>query len=242
MQVIPAIDLRGGKCVRLTQGQFNQMETYSEDPVKYALRWQQEGATRIHIVDLDGAKAGMPQPANLDVIRQILRKIQIPIQLGGGIRNEVVADRMLRLGVDRVILGTSAAQNDQVAQGAIDQFGDKVIIGIDAKDGFVAVSGWQERLDESAVSFARRIVGMGARRIIFTDIARDGMLQGVNTAALQEMLNAVQVPIIASGGVGTLEDIRTLRSLGVSNLEGVIVGKALYAGTVKLPEAIAAAA
>lgn len=242
MQVIPAIDLRGGKCVRLTQGQFNQMETYSEDPVKYALRWQQEGATRIHIVDLDGAKAGMPQPANLDVIRQILRKIQIPIQLGGGIRNEVVADRMLRLGVDRVILGTSAAQNDQVAQGAIDQFGDKVIIGIDAKDGFVAVSGWQERLDESAVSFARRIVGMGARRIIFTDIARDGMLQGVNTAALQEMLNAVQVPIVASGGVGTLEDIRTLRSLGVSNLEGVIVGKALYAGTVKLPEAIAAAA
>jgi phosphoribosylformimino-5-aminoimidazole carboxamide ribotide isomerase len=242
MQVIPAIDLRGGKCVRLTQGQFNQMEIYTEDPVKYAVRWQQEGATRIHIVDLDGAKAGMPQPANLEVIRQILRKIQIPIHLGGGIRNEVVADRMLRLGVDRVILGTSAAQNDQIAQASIDQFGDKVIIGIDAKDGFVAVSGWQERLDETAFDFARRIVKMGARRIIFTDIARDGMLQGVNTAALEGMLSAVPVPIIASGGVGTLDDIRTLRTIAAPNLEGVIVGKALYAGTVKLPEAIAAAA
>lgn len=242
MQVIPAIDLKGGKCVRLTQGQYTQMEIYTEDPVKYALRWQQEGATRLHIVDLDGAKAGMPQPANIDVVRQILRKVQIPIQLGGGIRNEVVADRMLRIGVDRVILGTSAAQNDQIAQGAIDQFGEKVVIGIDAKDGFVAVSGWQERLDESAVSFARRIVKMGARRIIFTDIARDGMLQGVNTAALQEMLNAVGVPIIASGGVGSVDDIRTLKMITSPNLEGVIVGKALYAGTVKLPEAIATAA
>lgn len=242
MQVIPAIDLKGGKCVRLTQGQFNQMEIYTEDPVKYALRWQQEGAARIHVVDLDGAKAGMPQPANLEVLRQILRKVQIPIQLGGGIRNEVVADRMLRLGVDRVILGTSAAQNDQIAQSAIDQFGEKVVIGIDAKDGFVAVSGWQERLDESAVSFARRIVKMGAKRIIFTDIARDGMLQGVNTAALQEMLGAVPVPIIASGGVGKLEDIQLLRTIAAPNLEAVIVGKALYAGTIGLPRAIAAAA
>jgi phosphoribosylformimino-5-aminoimidazole carboxamide ribotide isomerase len=242
MQVIPAIDLRGGKCVRLTQGQFNQMEIYTEDPVKYALRWQQEGATRLHIVDLDGAKAGMPQPANLDVIRQIVRRVQIPVQLGGGIRNEVVADRMLRLGVDRVILGTSAAQNDQIAQGAIDQFGEKVVIGIDAKDGFVAVSGWQERLDESAVGFARRIVGMGARRIIFTDIARDGMLGGVNTAALQEMLNVVPVPVIASGGVGRLEDIQALKTITSPNLEAVIVGKALYAGTINLPAAIAAAA
>jgi phosphoribosylformimino-5-aminoimidazole carboxamide ribotide isomerase len=242
MQVIPAIDLKGGKCVRLTQGQYTQMEIYTEDPVKYALRWQQEGATRLHIVDLDGAKAGMPQPANIEVIRNILRRVQIPIQLGGGIRNEVVADRMLRIGVDRVILGTSAAQNDQIAQGAIDQFGEKVVIGIDAKDGFVAVSGWQERLDESAISFARRIVGMGARRIIFTDIARDGMLGGVNMAALQEMLNAVSVPVIASGGVGALDDIRTLKTITAPNLEGVIVGKALYANTIKLPDAIAAAA
>ena len=161
---------------------------------------------------------------------------------GGGIRNEVVADRMIRLGVDRVILGTSAAQNDQIAQGAIDQFGEKVIIGIDAKDGFVAVSGWQERLDESAVSFARRIVAMGARRIIFTDIARDGMLQGVNTAALTEMLNAVPVPVIASGGVGTLDDVRAVRMFAAPNLEGIIIGKALYAGTVKLQDAIATAA
>jgi phosphoribosylformimino-5-aminoimidazole carboxamide ribotide isomerase len=149
---------------------------------------------------------------------------------------------MLRIGVDRVILGTSAAQNDQIAQGAIDQFGDKVIIGIDAKDGFVAVSGWQERLDESAVSFARRVVKMGAKRIIFTDIARDGMLQGVNTSALTEMLNTVPIPVIASGGGGTLDDVRSLRMFATPNLEGVIIGKALYAGAVNLSEAIAAAA
>ncbi len=241
MQVIPAIDLKGGKCVRLTQGEFTKAEIYTEDPVKYALRWQQEGATRLHIVDLDGAKAGMPQPANLDVLRQILRRVSIPVQLGGGIRNEVVADRMLRLGVDRVILGTSAAQNDQIAQGAIDQFGEKLVIGIDARDGFVAVSGWQERLDESAVNFARRIVKMGAKRIIFTDISRDGMLGGVNVAALQEMLSAVAVPIIASGGVGKLDDILEVACVSAPNLEAVIVGKALYAGALSLPGAIAAA-
>jgi len=241
MQIIPAIDLKGGKCVRLTQGEFTKAEIYTEDPVKYALRWQNEGATRIHIVDLDGAKAGAPQPANLDVLRQIIRRITIPVQLGGGIRNAEIAERMLRLGVDRVILGTSAAQNDAIAQGAMDQFGDKVVIGIDARDGFVAVSGWQERLNESAVAFARRIVGMGAKRIIFTDISRDGMLEGVNLTALAEMLQAVSIPVIASGGVGKLDDIRSLTTLKAANLEGVIVGKALYAPTISLPDAIAAA-
>lgn len=241
MQVIPAIDLRNGKCVRLRQGEFTQVETYSEDPVKYAQRWQREGATRLHIVDLDGARVGMPQPQNLDVIRQILRRITIPVQLGGGIRNAEIAERMFRIGIDRVIVGTSAAQNDQIARNVLTQFGDRVIIGIDARDGFVAVSGWVERLDESAVSFARRMEKMGAKRIIFTDIGRDGMLGGVNTAALQEILNAVSVPVIASGGVGSIEDIRKLAAMEAPNLEGVIVGKALYAGKLVLAEAIAVA-
>jgi phosphoribosylformimino-5-aminoimidazole carboxamide ribotide isomerase len=241
MEIIPAIDLKGGKCVRLTQGVFSEVETYSEDPVKYALRWQQEGATRLHMVDLDGARIGTPQTQNLEVIRQVLRKVTIPVQLGGGIRSAEIVERMLRLGIDRVILGTSVAQNDTLAQDVIMQYGDKVVIGIDAKDGFVAVSGWQERLDESAVAFARRIVGMGAKRIIFTDISRDGMLSGVNTTALAEMLAAVPVPVIASGGVGTVEDIRLLAAMKSPTLEGVIVGKALYAGKVSLPEAIVAA-
>lgn len=241
MQILPAIDLKGGKCVRLRQGEFTQVETYTEDPVKYALRWKQEGATRLHIVDLDGARIGMPQNHNLDVVRQILRRVQIPVQLGGGIRNAEVVERMLRIGVDRVILGTSVAQNDALARSVLMQYGDKIIIGIDAKDGFVAVSGWQERLNESAVMFAKRIVGLGAKRIIFTDISRDGMLGGVNLAAVQEMLNAVPVPVIASGGVGSLDDIRALAALNAPNLEGVIIGKALYAGTVSLAEAISAA-
>jgi phosphoribosylformimino-5-aminoimidazole carboxamide ribotide isomerase len=240
MEIIPAIDLKGGKCVRLTQGVFSEVETYSEDPVKYALRWQQEGATRLHMVDLDGARIGTPQTQNLEVIRQILRKLTIPVQLGGGIRSAEIVERMLRLGIDRVILGTSVAQNDTLAQDVIMQYGDKVVIGIDAKDGFVAVSGWQERLNESAVAFARRIVGMGAKRIIFTDISRDGMLGGVNTTALAEMLAAVPVPVIASGGVGTVEDIRALAAMKSATLEGVIVGKALYADKVSLPEAIVA--
>jgi phosphoribosylformimino-5-aminoimidazole carboxamide ribotide isomerase len=243
MQVIPAIDLKNGKCVRLRQGEFTQVETYTEDPVKYALRWQQEGAARLHVVDLDGARIGAPQPQNLDVLRQIVRRVSIPVQLGGGIRSAEIVERMLRIGVDRVILGTSAAQNEELARGVLMQHGDRIIIGIDAKDGLVAISGWQERLNESAVAFARRIASAGAKRIIFTDIGRDGMLGGVNLAALQEILNAVAVPVIASGGVGTPDDIRALAALGktMPNLEGVIVGKALYAGTVQLPEAIAVA-
>jgi phosphoribosylformimino-5-aminoimidazole carboxamide ribotide isomerase len=241
MEVIPAIDLKGGKCVRLRQGEFSQVETYSEDPVKYALRWQQEGARRLHMVDLDGARVGSPQLQNVEVIRQIVRRLTIPVQLGGGIRSAEIVERMLRIGVDRVILGTTAAQNDELTRSVLMQYGEKVVIGIDAKEGFVAVSGWQERLNESAVQFARRVVEMGAKRIIFTDISRDGMLSGVNTAALAEILNAVTVPVIASGGVGALEDVRTLAQIKASNLEGVIIGKALYAGTVSLTDAIAAA-
>src|SRR2546421_6264406 len=155
MQIIPAIDLKGGKCVRLRQGEFTQVETYSEDPAKFALRWQQEGATRLHVVDLDGARVGTPQTPNLEALRQILRRVTIPVQLGGGIRNAEIVERMLRIGVDRVILGTSAAQDDALAQSVLMQYGDRIIIGIDAKDGFVAIRGWQERLDESAVAFAR---------------------------------------------------------------------------------------
>jgi len=157
MEIIPAIDIKGGKCVRLRQGEFAQVETYVDDPVKYALRWQTEGAKRLHVVDLDGARVGMPQ--NLDVVRQIVRRVSIPVQLGGGIRNAEVIERMLSVGVSRVILGTSVAQNDDLARCALMMYGEKVIVGIDARDGFVAISGWMERTtNETAVTFAKRMV------------------------------------------------------------------------------------
>jgi phosphoribosylformimino-5-aminoimidazole carboxamide ribotide isomerase len=237
MEIIPAIDIKGGKCVRLSQGAFTQVETYSEDPVKFARRWQQEGAKRLHIVDLDGARVGMPQ--NNEVVRQILRRVGIPVQLGGGIRNAEIVERMLRVGVERVILGTSVAQNDDLARSVFTLYDDRVIVGIDARDGLVAISGWQERLNERAVDFAKRMESLGAKRIIFTDIVRDGMLNGVNLAALKEILKAVSVPVIASGGVASLEDIRALKALKAPNLEGVIVGKALYTGKLRLSEALA---
>lgn len=238
MEIIPAIDLKNGRCVRLTQGEFNQVETYSEDPVKFAMRWESEGAKRLHLVDLDGARVGVPQPNNLDIVRQIIRKVNIPVQFGGGVRSTEIAERMFRIGVDRVIVGTSVAQNDDIAKGLFMLYGQKAVVGIDAKNGNVAISGWVERLDESAVSFARRMANMGAGRIIFTDIGRDGMLNGPNIQALREILAAVSVPVIASGGVGKLEDIRSLTQVSASNLEGVIVGKALYANKLTLKDAI----
>lgn len=225
--------------MRLRQGEFTQVETYTEDPVKYAQRWEQEGAKRLHIVDLDGARTGMPQ--NLDPIRQIMRRVSIPVQLGGGIRSAEVIERMLRIGIDRVILGTTAAQDERMTQGALMQFGEKIIIGIDAKDGLVAVQGWQDVTNSSAVGFAQKMAALGAKRIIFTDIARDGMLNGPNLSALREILSAVSIPVIASGGIGSAEDVRALATMGSPNLEGAIVGKALYAGKLTVQGAIAAA-
>jgi phosphoribosylformimino-5-aminoimidazole carboxamide ribotide isomerase len=240
MDILPAIDLKGGRCVRLTQGAFDRVETYSEDPVKYALRWQREGATRLHLVDLDGARVGMPQAANVDVVRQIVRRISIPVELGGGIRSAEIVEQMLRIGVERVVLGTTLAQNTPMAESILLQYGERIVVGIDAKNGRVAVSGWLEQTDESATAFARRMVQLGARRIIFTDVARDGTLAGPNVDALCEILAAVDIPVIASGGIGSLDHVEAVASIAAPNLEGLIVGKALYAGAVRLPEAIAA--
>lgn len=240
MEIIPAIDLKGGKAVRLRQGEFTQVETYTEDPVKYAMRWQDEGARRLHVVDLDGARIGSPQTDNLNVLRQIMRRVQIPVQFGGGVRSWEIVQRMIGIGVERVVLGTSAAQDEAATARILESFGDQVVIGIDAKDSQVAIRGWQERLDESAVSFARRMSSLGARRIVFTDIARDGMLNGPNIGALKEMLAAVPTRVIASGGVGSLDDVRALAAVQAPNLEGAIIGKALYAGRMTVAQAISA--
>ncbi|MEN6520039.1 MAG: 1-(5-phosphoribosyl)-5-[(5-phosphoribosylamino)methylideneamino]imidazole-4-carboxamide isomerase [Armatimonadota bacterium] len=239
MEVIPAIDIIGGKCVRLVQGQFDQETVFSDSPADMAKEWEQQGATRLHVVDLDGARTGAPE--NLKVMESIISVVNIPVQVGGGVRSINKAQQVLNVGVERVIVGTSAALDSDTAKMMFDELGDRVILGVDALNGYVAVRGWQARTEERAVDFARRMTALGAKRIIFTDISRDGMLSGVNAFAIEKMVAAVDIPVIASGGVGSIADIKRLRPLKGKGLEGVILGKALYVGSVALPEAISAA-
>ena len=243
MILYPAIDIKGGKCVRLSQGDFAQVTTYSEDPVQVAKRWKADGAQWLHIVDLDGARMGLPSTTNLEVLRQIIRQVGLPIQFGGGARSAEIVERLLNIGVSRVVVGTALARDPALAEGLFTVYGEKVAVGVDAKDGFVAVEGWVEALGEQAAAFVARMAGLGARRFIFTDIARDGMLQGVNLVSLQQVAAAVPtLPVIASGGVAGLADLDALKAIQASsapNIEGVIIGKALYAKAVTLPEALA---
>lgn len=239
-EIIPAIDLRGGRAVRLQRGAFETETRVAEDPVKVARAFEQQGAKRLHVVDLDGARMGSPQ--NVPVIREILRKVTIPVQVGGGLRTPELAERVVNIGADRVIIGTSAAIDPVNAAEILARFGEKVVIGADATEGFVAVQGWLQRTDEAVEAFGQRLVQMGARRFLFTDIARDGMLQGVNTEATARFAEAVGVPVIASGGVAGPGDISALVALQPSGIEGVIVGKALYAGALTLADALAIAA
>lgn len=242
MNIYPAIDIKGGKCVRLIQGDFEQVTTYGDDPVAMARRWQSQGAQWLHIVDLDGARTGQSSEENVAAIQRIAHEVGLPLQVGGGIRTLEIAERMFGLGVTRVVVGTAAAQSAKLAQAFFERFGEQVAVGVDARDGMVAIHGWQEHSGEKAVEFVQRMAQAGAKRFIFTDIARDGMLQGVNLAALAQVALAVAgVPVIASGGVATSDDITALRALekqSAPNIDGVIVGKALYAGTVALHDAL----
>jgi len=243
MDIYPAIDLKGGKCVRLTQGRFEEATIYAEDPLKMARHWQSQGAKRLHVVDLDGARMGHPSNQNLDVLRQILRQVGLPVQFGGGIRSAEVVERMLRMGVARVVISTVAVRDAPVAQGIFTVYGEAVAVAVDARDGMVATHGWQQTTVESAVEFTHRMIQLGAKRFILTDIARDGMLEGVNLDALKRFLSAAPGhPVIASGGVTTLQDIDALDDLQRTSyplLEGVIIGKALYAGKLALPDVLA---
>lgn len=244
MDIYPAIDIKDGKCVRLQQGNYSAVTIYSEDPVKMAKRWKEQGAQWLHIVDLDGARKGAPSTQNLDVLRHILRQVGLPVQYGGGVRSAEIVERMLNIGVARVVVGTAAAKDATLAQGLFTVYGDKVAVGVDARDGFVAVEGWHQKVDESSVMYVKRMAALGAKRFIFTDIARDGMLEGVNLKALAEVASAVPfLPVIASGGVASLADLDSLAQLRTSlpNIDGVIIGKALYAGALTLPDALARA-
>lgn len=235
MQIIPAIDMMDGKCVRLVQGKFDKATIFSADPTKIAIRWESEGAKRIHLVDLNGSRFGKPQ--ELSTIKRIIDAVNIPVQLGGGIRTIETAKEFINIGVDRVIIGTSAALDETFAKKIFTELGENVILGIDAKDGFVAVKGWEELTKLEAVEFAIKMQGLGAKRIIYTDISRDGMMAGVNLNAMKKMAESLNIPVIASGGVTTIKDLHLLSELGSVGIEGAIVGKALYKGSIKLSEA-----
>jgi phosphoribosylformimino-5-aminoimidazole carboxamide ribotide isomerase len=234
MIVIPAIDLKDGKCVRLLQGKKDEVTVYSDDPVQMAQHWVELGARMLHVVDLDGAFTG--EQKNFDKIREIRKSIHIPIELGGGIRDMERIEALISMGVDRTIIGTAAAKDPEMVKEACEKFRGKVLVGIDAKDGKVAVKGWVEITEYDAIEFAKRMVGMGAAGIIYTDISRDGMLSGPNIDAMKKMVQSVDIPVIASGGVSNINDIRNL--MRIDDLWGVITGKALYSGSLDLKQAI----
>lgn len=233
MIIFPAIDLRGGKCVRLIQGDFDKETVYSDDPRATALKWQSMGAKFLHVVDLDGARAGEPQ--NITTIKNILDAVKIPIEVGGGIRTLDDVEKLLALGVRRVILGSVAVENISLVEDAAKKFGDKIVVGIDARGGFVATHGWEKSSAVKAEELAKKIVAAGVKTIIYTDIAKDGMLSGVNAENFAELAKNSGAEIIASGGVKSLEDIRALKA---AKIAGVIVGKAIYTGTLDLKVAI----
>ena len=230
MLIFPAIDMRNGRCVRLFRGDYNRETVYGDSPADQAAVWQREGAPLIHLVDLDGAKAG--HPVNIDSIRRICETVSIPCELGGGIRTEQDAEQVFSLGIYRVILGTAACENQDLIRSFIARFGaDRVVVGIDARDGMVALRGWLETSSVKALDLALRVVELGVRRIIFTDIATDGAFTGPSIGPTSELCRTVpQCRIIASGGVSSAEDAGRLAALKLDNLEGVIVGKALYDG------------
>ncbi len=237
MEVIPAIDLKCGRCVRLFQGDFQQETVFSADPVAVALSWQEQGAPRLHLVDLDGAAAGTP--ANFPVIAAITAQLSIPVQVGGGIRDRATADRLLTAGVGRVVIGTAAVETpDLVADLCRDYDGDRVIAAVDARDGWVAIKGWTEGSQVTARELARQMAALGVPRLLYTDIARDGTLTAPNFIANAELAAQTGLAVQASGGVSTLAHIEQLTQTGV---EGAIIGTALYRQAIDLREAIAAA-
>ncbi len=233
MKIYPAIDIKDGKCVRLIQGSFDRQTVYSDNVLEMALKWSGMGAEYLHIVDLDGARTGIQ--TNLPLVLEIARKVGIPIQTGGGIRTAEAAGKILDGGVSRVILGTAAVKVPAIVKEAVSLYGDKIAVGIDAKDGYAFTDGWEKTGGVEAVELAQSMESMGVRTIIYTDISKDGMLGGPNLAAMEKMKRSVGIEIIASGGVSSLEDVRKLRDAGMG---GAIIGKALYTGAIDLRQAI----
>lgn len=237
MIILPAIDILDGKAVRLRQGRLDAVKVYNEDPVEQAREWQAGGAEWLHVVDLDGAVLGKPQ--NIDVIHRITAAVDIPVQTGGGIRNMETLDAMAGAGVERFVLGTSLVTDPEFVSAACEKYGG-IVAGIDARDGKVAIEGWRQGTEYGVLELVRELELLGVQRVAYTDIGRDGMQEGVNYGAYRALADRIDIPVIASGGVSTLDDIRDLASIG-PKVEAVIVGTALYEKRFTLPEAIAEA-
>ena len=236
MVIFPAIDIRDGKCVRLFKGDFAQETVYGDKPEEMALKWQSLGGEFLHLVDLDGARA--KKPINLEVIKKIVAAVKIPVELGGGIRTMENIDEVLALGVRRVILGSVAVQNPDLVKEACAKYGDRIVVGIDATDGIVAVDGWGVSGNVEASVLAKKMAEAGVKTIIYTDISRDGTLSGCNVEATAKLAEVSGINVVASGGVSNIEDIKALLPYADKGIEGVIVGKSIYTGSLDLQEAI----
>jgi phosphoribosylformimino-5-aminoimidazole carboxamide ribotide isomerase len=236
MIIFPAIDIRGGRCVRLMQGRADQETVYGDDPAAMGQRWQAAGAAWLHVVDLDGAFGARPQ--NFETIRQLRRAVAIPIQLGGGLRSLDTMTAYIELGIDRLILGTALLKDPEVVARALQAYPGRIALGLDAKDGLLAVEGWTETTQRTAAEVAQELAPLRPAAIIYTDISRDGVKRGVNVEATRTLAQATEIPVIASGGVSSLDDIKALLPLEPLGVIGVITGRALYDGNLNLKEAI----
>ena len=233
MEIIPAIDLRGGKCVRLYQGNYNQLTVFSSEPAAVALKWYSQGAQWLHVVDLDGAAVGKPR--NIAVVEEIMKQSSLLLELGGGIRREDTVEDLLQKKVSRIILGTVAVEHPELVKKLCQRFGEAIVVSLDAREGKIAIHGWQRDTIIDALELSREMVEAGVRRFIYTDIKRDGTLSEPNFNMVSRLVAGMNIPVIASGGISKLEHLQRLKELGV---EGVIIGKALYTGDINLEEAI----
>ncbi|MGE5474599.1 MAG: 1-(5-phosphoribosyl)-5-[(5-phosphoribosylamino)methylideneamino]imidazole-4-carboxamide isomerase [Ignavibacteriales bacterium] len=231
MIVFPAIDIRDGKCVRLLKGDFNKETIYGDDPVSMALSWQEQGAKYLHVVDLDGARVGTPK--NFEIIEKIIQTLDIPVQVGGGIRSLETAKKIINAGASRIIIGTSAITKPFMLIEAINELEEKLVVGIDSKDGYVAIQGWESKSSRTTLDFAKEIEVLGVKTIICTEISRDGTLTGPDMEGIKALVEQTGIDVVASGGVGSIEDLINLREIGAA---GAIVGKALYSGNVTMEQ------
>ncbi|PIU42308.1 MAG: 1-(5-phosphoribosyl)-5-[(5-phosphoribosylamino)methylideneamino]imidazole-4-carboxamide isomerase [Candidatus Omnitrophica bacterium CG07_land_8_20_14_0_80_42_15] len=235
MLIIPAIDIKDGKVVRLTKGDFLKVEVYSDDPIAIAKKWEEAGATLIHVVDLDGARKGVSK--NLNIVENIIKNVKADIELGGGIREESFIEELINKGVKQIVLGTKAL-DDQFLASVLKKFKDKIVVSIDSKADVVTVNGWQEAGNVDPIKFAKELEAKGVKKIVYTEVLRDGTLSGPNFFKIEKILDAVNIEVIASGGISSMDDLRRLKTYEDKGLIGVIVGKALYEGKIDLKEAI----
>ncbi|SVC10114.1 uncharacterized protein METZ01_LOCUS262968 [marine metagenome] len=234
MIIFPAIDIKDGVCVRLIRGDYRQITSYENSPIDQATKYFQNGFNNIHIVDIDGALNG--RPVNSTTINEIVKKVKSKIQIGGGIRTIDDISRWIEMGIDRIVMGTAAVENIELLETACNKFKNKIAVALDVKDGFIALSGWTKRTNISAIDFIKKIQNFGVSRIIYTDINRDGTKQGPNIKDTVELSSKATIPLVISGGVSSLEDIKKIKSLSNSNIEGVIVGKSIYDGDIKISD------